>query len=74
MNKIYKLIQNCLLEVDYQDEQWNDEDTAQLIADKVEEIMLDFLEFIKNQDLNNIFDDEILDKFLKQYNLNLFKP
>ena len=74
MDKIYKLIQNCLLEVEYQDEQWNDSDTARLIADKVEEVMLDFLEFIKENDENMLFNDEILDIFLKNYKLNLFKP
>ena len=77
MDKIYKLVQNCLLQVDYQDEQWNDEDTSELIANKVKQMMLEYTKYIYiNRLLINkkTMNEVMLNEFLENYKPNLFKP
>ena len=77
MDKIYKLIENCLLEVEYQDEQWNDIRTTELISEKITKLMLDYTKYIYiNRLLINkkTMSEVMLNEFLSEYKLDLFKP
>jgi hypothetical protein len=76
MDKIYKLIQNCLLEVEYQDEQWNDIRTAELISEKITKLMLDYTKYVYSNRLlinKKTMNEVMLNEFLSNYKLDLFK-
>lgn len=76
MDKIYKLIENCLVQVEYQDEQWNDIRTAELISEKITKLMLDYTKYVYvNRLLINkkTMNEVMLNEFLSNYKLDLFK-
>lgn len=77
MDKITTLIENCLVQVEYQDEQWRNENTAELISEKITKLMLDYTKYIYiNRLLINkkTTNEVMLNEFLSNYKLDLFKP
>jgi hypothetical protein len=77
MDKITTLIENCLVQVEYQDEQWNDIRTAELISEKVTKLILDYSKYIYTNRLlinKKTMNEVLLNEFLSNYKLDLFKP